>query len=176
MCSSDLLTGHGLSGHAIGSDLQRVKTDFTKAVDLGTGIKDNAYLWCNLGQVQMELGEVDTAYKNLSRAIELDTDFSEARSHRAFLLANTSTLGSKTLAQAKEDTRRAFDSKEPRSYWDYRAAAAVNAAFGDFQRAIKFQSLAEDAIRKTGPKRFVVIASQERSRYEQMADKVKPSK
>jgi tetratricopeptide (TPR) repeat protein len=166
------LTGHGLSGHAIGLDLHQAEADFAKAVKFGSGEKDNAYLWCNLAQVQMELGEVDTAYKNLSRAVELDPNFCEARSHRAFLLANSPASNKRTLELAKEDVRIAFASTEPRTFWDYQAAAAVNAALGDLQRAIKFQNLAEDAVRKTGPKRFVEVAARAKSRYEQMANKI----
>ncbi len=161
----EALTGHGIVAHAIGKDLRRAKQDFERAVKLETESKDSAYLWSNLGQVQMELGEDASAYQNLTRAIRLDPTLNETRSHRAFLLANSQDANPETLNQAKDDMRTVFNSGEPRSFWDYRALAAVNAALGDFVRAGKYQQLAEEVVRRTGPTRFIEIAVQTKLRY-----------
>lgn len=162
----EALTGHGIVTHAIGHDLDRALADFTKAVQLGTASKDNAYLWSNLGQVQMDLGDAAAAYQNLTRAIQLDPTFNEARSHRAFLIANLDKPETDKLNQAKDDVRAVFASNQDKSYWDYRALAAVNAALGHFERASKYQQQAIAIVRRTGPQRFVDVAMEEKLRYD----------
>lgn len=164
----EALTGRGIVAHAIGTDLEQAKQDFKRAVELGTETEGDAYLWSNLGQVQMDLGEESAAYKNLTHAIELDPAFNEARSHRAYLIANSRDASRGMLNLAKDDVRKVFASQASRTFWDYRALAAVNAASGDFARAYKYQQQAEETVRTTGPARFLEPAAQAKLRYHKL--------
>ena len=104
------------------------------------------------------MGEFEAALKNLNQAVELDPSFTEARSHRAYLIAMNFGQQPSMLETAKSDLQSVFKSSDERTFWDYRAAARVNAALGDFDRATKFQAAACNLVKKTGPKRFVADA------------------
>jgi tetratricopeptide (TPR) repeat protein len=165
----EAITGQGVVRHAIGGDLFRAEADFRKAIELAGDSIENAYLWSNLGQTQMELGQTDDALSSLTRAIELDPAFAEARSHRAYLLATTRGSETANLEQAKDDVRAVFASNQTKTYWDYRAVAAINAAEGDYERAVKHQRIAESIVRKTGPRRFIQSAEETRASYEKQS-------
>lgn len=161
----EALAGRGVVLHAIGVNLKEAAEDFARAIELAEKTLEDAYLWSNLGQAQIELGDYEQALKNLNKAIELDSQFTEAHSHRAFLLASQDSDAAK-IEQAKADVKAVFATNEPRTFWDYRALAAVNAKLGDYGRAAKYQSLAEAILRKTGPPRFLDPAVAVREGYE----------
>ncbi len=162
----EALAGRGVVRHAIGTNLKAAAEDFANAIELAEETVENAYLWNNLGQAQMELGQLDQALIHLNKAIELDPDFSEPRSHRAYLLVTNGQNDAEKVEQAKADVKAVFVSRESKTYWDYRALAAINALLGDYQRAAKYQSLGETVLRQTGPSRFVKSATAERESYE----------
>ena len=159
------LVGRGVVQHAIGEDLPGAARDFLVAISKMPETAENAYLWSNLGQVLGELGDSTEALNYLSRAIELDPEFPEARSHRAHLLATHNPTKS-AMETARSDVKAVFGAQGKRTYWDYRALAAVNAALGDYERATRFQSTGEKLLKQTGPKRFLESASQTRMAYE----------
>jgi len=163
----EAITGRGVVRHAIGNDLAGAEADFARAIELGDDSVENAFLWSNLGQVQMELGKQAESLGNLDRAIEIDPAFAEARSHRAYLLATMGATEGASIERARRDVIAAFATAEPKTFWDYRALGAVNAALGDFERAVRFQVRAEALVRQTGPARFVQRAVAARAAYEQ---------
>jgi tetratricopeptide (TPR) repeat protein len=142
------------------------ESDFKNAIALSKDSIDNAYLWSNLGQVQMEIGELSEARLNLNKAIEIEPNFSEARSHQAFLIATENSSHKDELEIAKDDLRTVFATHDARTYWDYRALAAVNVALGDFKRAAKYQAAAVTILRSAGPKRFMESAITTHEAYE----------
>ncbi|GAA5506167.1 tetratricopeptide repeat protein [Novipirellula caenicola] len=162
----EAVAGRGVVRLAIGDELAAAEADFKAAIELEMYPEENAYLWSNLGQVQTELGKFDEAERNLDRAIELAPKMNEARSHRAYLLATHSPDAAR-IAAAKADVQSVFASREPRTYWDYRALAAVNAAMGDYARAAKHMTLGEAIVRSTGPVRFVEPTVVLRKSYDQ---------
>ncbi|EMI17102.1 hypothetical protein RMSM_05976 [Rhodopirellula maiorica SM1] len=162
----EAVAGRGVVRLAIGSELAAAETDFKTAIELEQYPEENAYLWNNLGQVQTELRKFDDAERNLNRAIELDPKMNEPRSHRAYLLA-THSPDTARIAAAKADVQSVFASRETRTYWDYRALAAVNAAMDDYTRAAKHLALGEAIVRSTGPVRFVEPTIVLRKSYEQ---------
>jgi tetratricopeptide (TPR) repeat protein len=148
------LTGEGVVLHAIGSDLEAAKRTFATAVELSRPEPENAYLWNNLGQVEMELGEADEALRNLTQAIELDANFNEPRAHRASLIAEHFANDPKLLRLAKDDMIKVMSSAEAKAFWDYRAIAQINAATGNYDKAMRFQKQACEVVQKTAPPRF----------------------
>ena len=162
---TEAITGRGVVRHAIGSDLEAAETDFAKAIEMVDESIDHAYLWSNLGQVQMELGKFADSFGNLNKAIQLDPSFNEALSNRVYLLV-THFADTAKIDSVKSDMRTVFSSDGPRTYWDYRALAAVNAVIGDLERAAKYQAIGENLLRKTGPKRFLQTAIASRQQYE----------
>ncbi|MEM8671667.1 MAG: tetratricopeptide repeat protein [Planctomycetota bacterium] len=159
------ITGRGVIRHSIGTNLDGAEADFKLAIQLSDDSENPGYLWSNLGQVQMEVGKFADAFNSLTKAIKVDPTFMEARSHRAQLLATQLPNDLKRIEQAKGDVQIVFQSPGPRTFWDYRALAAVNAALGDYERAVKYQGHAEKALRKSGPKRFQAPASQTMSEF-----------
>lgn len=118
-----------------------------------------------MGQVKTELGKYDDARRSLDKAIELDPQLNEARSHRAYLFS-THSKDAKLNALAKVDMEFVFASAEAKTFWDYRALAAVNAALGDFERAAKQLAIGESILQKTGPARFAEPTIIARRAYE----------
>jgi tetratricopeptide (TPR) repeat protein len=163
----EALTGRGLAHHAMGRNLNLALADFLKAVELEEDpVTESAYLWNNLGQVQMELKQLQQARTSLEIALKLDDSFAESRSHRAYLLAANSTNRVSDLETARADVEAVFANKDyDRSYWDYRALAAVNYAMKDRQRAIRFQQMALEHVTKSGPPRFVEEAKELLNQY-----------
>ena len=161
----EAIVGRGVVLHAIGKNLKGAEEDFSRAIGLSTETVDNAYLWSNLGQVQGEMGKSTEAMRNLNKAVELDPNFLEARSHRAYqrVAENTSK---EEIEAAKADMRAVFASDDPRTFWDYRALAGVNAAIGDYSRAAYYQTQGEMRLRETGPRRFVKEAAELRVAYQ----------
>ncbi len=67
--------------------------------------------------------------------------------------------------QAVADARPAWVTNEPKTFWDYRAVAAVHAARGDFDKAAKTQVEGKAILRQTGSMRFLKRAAEQRERY-----------
>ena len=101
--------------------------------------------------MQLELGKYALAFSNLSRAIELDPEFNEARSLRALLHASHQAKELFDPERSKADLRLVFQSSDERTYWDYHALAEFNAAIGDWTRAAKYQDAAVKLIERSGP-------------------------
>jgi tetratricopeptide (TPR) repeat protein len=163
----EAIVGRGVVRHAIGTNLPGAASDFEKALQLSDASDDTAYLWSNLGQVQMELGHDDQAMRSFDQALTADPTFSEALSRRAYLRITQLPRDPEAVRLAMADVNAAFKTSGPRTFWDYRAAAAVNAVIGDFSRAARQQTQAESNVRKTGPPRFIESAVATRERYEQ---------
>ncbi|MFG0261330.1 MAG: tetratricopeptide repeat protein [Novipirellula sp. JB048] len=162
----EAVAGRGVVQLAIGDELTAAEVDFKQAIQLERYPEENAYLWSNLGQVQTELGKFAEARRNLDHALQLDPDFNEARSHRAYLLA-THSPDTISIVAAKGDVQSVFASQHAKTFWDYRALAAVNAAMGDYTRAAKQMARGEAIVRRTGPLRFVESAVRQRKLFEQ---------
>ncbi|QEG43616.1 tetratricopeptide repeat protein [Roseimaritima ulvae] len=165
---TEALTGRGVVRHAMG-DLKAAEADYLAAIEAAEALPDNAFMWSNLGQVQMELGKFSEALKNLNKAIQLDPEFNEARSHRAFLLVTQPAARQSATAsvqQAAADMRQVFQSKAEKTFWDYRALAAVSAQRGDNARAAGYQAQAVEQVQQNGPKRFVEPAIEALKRYQ----------
>lgn len=151
----EAIVGRGVVLHAIGEDLAGAKAAFESAIKVSKPGIDSAYLWSNLGQVETELLQLESALKNLNRAIELDSLFLEARSHRAWLIGEHFFDEPKKLEQAKEDLRLVFrNQSETRTFWDYRALALLNRKLGNTGLAKKAEADAL-SVGDTAPKRFV---------------------
>ncbi len=147
------VVGRGVIYHAIGK-VSEAMDDFAKATQLGEEVFENAYLWNNLGQTQVETGYFVEAKENLRKAISLDPNFNEAKSHLAWLRVTRFAENPAEIGAAKSEVSEVFATSQPKTYWDYRALAAVNAALGDFDRAVKYQTIGEKHLAKTAPKRF----------------------
>ncbi|WP_158222667.1 tetratricopeptide repeat protein [Rhodopirellula sp. MGV] len=165
----EALTGRGVTRHAIGKELSGAAKDFQEALRLLDPAEHEAFLWSNLGQAQFELGDFTNARASLENAIRLDPKFAEARSHLAYLLAVQQPSVSDDLNEAKQHLRVVFAGQDAKTFWDYRALAAVNAAYGDFVRAARFQRLGEDSLKSHGPMRFVEASAETRKIYERKA-------
>jgi tetratricopeptide (TPR) repeat protein len=159
------LTGQGVILHALGINLMAAKRAYQAAIKLSQPELENAYLWSNLGQVELELGEIDEAMKHLTQAINLDPDFNEAKTHRAYLVAEWFSDNALLIEQAKSDLKKVMASSEPKTFWDYQAVARVNAILGNHSRAHEFQKLACAEVQKSGPPRFIAIANADLNRY-----------
>ncbi len=159
------LTGRGLCLLALGKDLQQAERDFQRASEGAVKSKENAYLWSNLGQAQLELGHFGQAIESLTQAIALDPAFNEARSHRAYASTCLASKGEQNLEIAKSDVRTVFVSGVQLTYWDFRAAGAVNAALGDYARAASYQANAIEALKANGPPRYIDEATKTHARY-----------
>jgi tetratricopeptide (TPR) repeat protein len=128
----EALVGRGVVLHAIGSDLAGSKSSYEAAIRLSKPSMETAYLWSNLGQVETELEQIKAASNNLDKAIELDSTFLEARSHRAYLIGKHFANDAKKLEQAKEDLRLVFKTtSQARTFWDYRALALIYQVLGN---------------------------------------------
>jgi len=152
----EAIAGRGVVLHAIGADLPAAKAAFESAIAITKPSMDTAYLWNNLGQVQIEMGESEAAMGNLNQAIDLDPFFNEARSHRAWLIAKNYSDQAEMVELAKADLKHVFNSSDPKTYWDYRALAAINQKLGNRQKAAQMAQLAGAAIESTAPRRFGV--------------------
>lgn len=151
-------TGCGIVMHAVGNDLDGARQAFTRALSLGKRAPENAYLWSNLAQVEMELGEFETALKHLDQAVMLDAGLVEALSLRAYLIAEHYTDNSERMKQADSDIQRVLKSGQPKSFLDLRAMARLSAATGDNEAAVRYQQQACAIIKERGPERFIAIA------------------
>lgn len=156
--------GLGVIRHAMGA-LAEAESDFAKAIELAEPTVDYAFLWSNLGQVRMELGELASAREALDQAVRLDGQFFEALSHRANLSAIDPASSTARLDEAKNDLRRVLASSHEPTFWDLRAVAAINARLGDYQRAARFQKAAVSVVKRSGPARFVPLADRKLSEY-----------
>jgi len=58
-----------------------------------------------------------------------------------------------------------FAIQETKSFWDYRAVAAVNYALGNGIRAIEFQQKAINSVKSSGPPRYLAGMNEELHRY-----------
>lgn len=161
----EAVAGRGVVQHAIGIDLASAEADFITAIKLVVHREDHAFLWSNLGQVQIELGKFPDAKTNLDKAIELEPNFNEARSHRAWLIAERFSSDEQLIERAKNDLKKVMASQEPRTFWVYQAVARVNMALGNYSGALTYQRLAFAEVKKSGPPRFVAIAEADLKRY-----------
>jgi tetratricopeptide (TPR) repeat protein len=157
----EALNGCGVVGHVIGDDLQQVLKDYQQAIRHADESLENAHLWSNLGQVQAELGQRKPAMENFGRAIQLDGNFMEARSLRAYILLTEDGATEQAIELAKSDLRRVFQAPGKRTYWDYRALAAAYAVLGDAARAVKMQQYAIALIPEAHLTRFTADAQNE---------------
>ncbi|MEO1530478.1 MAG: tetratricopeptide repeat protein [Planctomycetota bacterium] len=149
----EAIAGRGVVQQGIGTDLRAAEADYRRAIELSALGPENAYLLNNLGHVQLELNEYRESYKSLSRCLELDPDFTEARSHRVHLVA-TQAPDRAPMDWMTAEIETIFASNDDRTYWDYQAKAAVLALQKDFSQALQVQTTADRLLKKTGPKRF----------------------
>ncbi|WP_153556007.1 tetratricopeptide repeat protein [Roseimaritima sediminicola] len=164
----EALTGRGVVRHAIG-DLPGAIADYTAAADDAPETADNAFLWSNLGQAQMEAGQLQAALVHLDRAVGLDPKFTDARAHRALLFAtHPEVAGSagEAIQRAAADAAAITAVAPPESFWALRALAAVRAAEGDQAAAVELQQQAVEEVKRSGPARFVQPASDALKRYQ----------
>jgi tetratricopeptide (TPR) repeat protein len=168
--------GRGVVGYALGDNLQRVRSDYLRAIAGQTINEDNAHLFANLGQVQWELGESQKAMQNLDAAIQIDPFNHEAVSVR--ILARIDQLGrtdrEPIVRSCRDDLTRIFAESSAPTYWDYRALAAVNALLGDEARALRFQRLAVQEASRGPNKRFRESALATLSRYAEAKPDAEP--
>lgn len=128
---SEAIAGYGTVLQAMGGDLQQAKGLFQRAIALSSRNPDDAYLWNNLGHVQLELGEVTEAFENLTQAIQLDPTLNEARGLRSWLILTAFSSDAAKMRLANQDVEEILKSNQPKTFWDLRAIIALHSTTGN---------------------------------------------